>query len=87
MSGFRAPGIYPFNRDVFTDDDLATSFVTDRQVESEAPTTSAAAINQVLSGPSTSSVVATPHSLNPSKTITPEQVRPYPKAGPRKTNG
>ena len=32
-SGFRKSGIYPFNRDVFTDEDFAAAETTDRPLE------------------------------------------------------
>ena len=30
MSGFRKPGIFPFDREAFGDDDFLSSYVTDR---------------------------------------------------------
>lgn len=36
-SAFKATGIFPFNRDIFTDDDFAPSDVTDRPLENEPP--------------------------------------------------
>ncbi len=41
-SGFRATGIYPYNRDIFPHEDYAPSMVTDRP-NPEKPSTSAAA--------------------------------------------
>ena len=66
MAGFRAPGIYPFNRNAFTDDELASSFVTDRPMEASASDT-----GQPRNA-SESQVTAT-------LTITPEQIGLFPK--------
>lgn len=76
-SGFRAPGIFPYNRNIFTDDDLASSYVTDRPDETEPSATPATTPLPSVSTPSTSAVVAT-------AVVTPEQIRPHAKAGPRK---
>ena len=66
MAGFRAPGIYPFNRNAFTDDELAPSFVTDRPMEVSTSDTGQ------LRNASESQVTAT-------LTITPEQIGLFPK--------
>ena len=94
-AGFRKTGIYPVNRDVFTDDLLLPSAPTDREEApfrempndgpgeeaddeapepNNAPTPGRAGVPQ----PSTSTVVST--------TRSPEDIRPYPKAAPRKEN-
>ena len=66
MAGFRAPGIYPFNRNAFTDDELALSFVTDRPMEVSTSDTCQPG------NASESQVIAT-------LTITPEQIGLFPK--------
>ena len=60
-AGFRKTGIYPVNREVFTDDLLLPSAPTDRENDPQ---------------PSTSTEAPTPKSL--------DDLRPYPKAAPRK---
>lgn len=35
LSGFRVTGIYPFNKDIFTDDEFLSSYVTDRPLVTE----------------------------------------------------
>lgn len=80
VSGFRAAGICPYNPDVFTDDDFVAAAVTDR----EAPAPEA-------TDESNSVVIRTP--LLPdanqatSSGLTPEHIRPFPKAPPRKGSG
>jgi hypothetical protein len=70
-SAFAAPGIYPLNRYAFTDEDLACSSVTDRPDPSSTPSTSSA--------PSSST--------SAEQLVTPEHIRPLPKAGERKNTG
>ncbi|KAJ4940686.1 hypothetical protein JOQ06_026982, partial [Pogonophryne albipinna] len=79
-SGFRATGIYPFNRDIFPEEDYAPSMVTDRanpedepsataDLPGEEPSTSAAAH---LPGPShePTHVTADPDPGEPPATLT-----------------
>lgn len=68
-SGFSAPGIFPLNKNAFSDDELAGSSVSDR------PTPRM--VSDPLSTPSGST-----DGLE--RTVTPEQICPHPKAGPRK---
>lgn len=83
ISGFAKCGIFPFNRDTFSDQDFLTSFVTDRPnpvVENKENNDSGNRINilsNILIQPSTIT-------LQPAS-VTPEQIRPYPKAPERKT--
>jgi hypothetical protein len=100
-SGFRATGIFPFDRNIFSEVDFLSSDVTDR------PNMNATAENQELSllqnqddpavpGPSSSvagfvdlpPTVAGPSSVSASPSlsqmVSPEMVRPLPKAEPRK---
>jgi hypothetical protein len=100
QSGFRVSGCYPTNRDIFTDDEYLTSFVTDRpqisqqqlpddqlglqlldnypQVLDDQPATGS---ESLLCSPATTSNNA---EVEHETCLTPEMIRPYPKAGERK---
>ncbi|XP_045118985.1 uncharacterized protein LOC123508968 [Portunus trituberculatus] len=92
LAGFRAAGISPFNRDIFQDSDFLGAYVTDRPEEDQQETQvfQASEINvqpatNCLDGndtprPSTSGLCG-------KKAPTPEELRPLPKAGPRKGSG
>lgn len=83
-SGFRVIGVCPFNSNIFQDHEFPPSFVTDRP----APQT----VNEIdelseletapTNGPPTP-VCSTPASSRV-QMLTPEEIRPFPKAGPRK---
>lgn len=81
-SGFTKTGIWPFNRNVFTDEDYLCSEVTDRQ-----STTTDNNIDHTLIQHLTPN---TPQCVQPSTSghtiVTPEAMRPLPKAGERKNN-
>lgn len=77
LSGFEKTGISPFNPDIFDESDFLSSYVTDRPdptipntSEATSSSTDPATLEQSSHVP-----VAVP--------VTPEAVRPYPKAGPR----
>jgi len=105
QSGFRVSGCYPVNRDIFTDDEYLTSYVTDRpdphSTTTETSSTSMTATNSSATATTssnfetatTSSEAATTSSVSEpiasssqilSLSLSPEVVRPYPKAGERK---
>lgn len=86
VKGFEVTGICPFNEDIFKDDEFLSSYVTDRPCP-ETPIgcgNLTSADNQLISAddqtqaPSTSQVAAS------STFISPEHIRPFPKAAPRK---
>ena len=94
-AGFRKTGIYPVNRDVFTDALLLPSAPTDREEapfrempndgpdeesDDEAPEPNNAP------APGRAGVPQPPTSTEVSTTRYPEDIRPYPKAAPRKEN-
>lgn len=74
VGGFSHTGICPYNPAVFSDSDFTSSEITDRPDPSEAlhPTE-----NLLLAVPSTSQ-------NNPNAFVSPEVIRPFPKALPRK---
>ena len=84
QSGFRVSGIYPFNPDVFGEDDFLPSLVTDR------PDPQTATPQQADQQASTSELQAdaeasTSHVILTKKKLTPQEFRPYGKAPPRKS--
>ena len=84
QSGFRVSGIYPFNPDVFGEDDFLPSLVTDR------PDPQTATPQQADQQASTSELQAdaeasTSHVILTEKKLTPQEFRPYGKAPPRKS--
>lgn len=99
IRGFESAGIVPFNSEIFTDDDYLPSFVSDRplnQPKETEPTPSISTQNiqsprscDVEQGPSKNGHISISSSptVDPLSTInvvSPEEVRPFPKAGPRK---
>lgn len=112
MKGFEVSGIYPYNRDIFSEDDFLCSYVTDRpepsknipgnehtQSISEQETLTTLSLQQLDSQTTIQNDPASelnisiendyqlqlgkPVLLTPAK-ITPETVRPFIKANPRK---
>lgn len=98
QSGFRVSGIWPFNRDIFTDDEFLSSSVTDRAYEPQGDnsvqrTSANNAVRPTFPTPgnevynNTTSTASTSAANGSICSSTPEQVRPYPKAAPRKSKG
>lgn len=89
ISGFAVTGIFPFNRDIFSEADFLPSDVTNRPCPLPQEKTPA-----VGATPNQKPVVDIPaDSVSPSGStplsspaVTLEQIRPYPKAGPRKNS-
>jgi hypothetical protein len=79
MRGFEKAGIWPYNPDIFTEKDFLTSAVTDRPAPDALD--SVEPENKLAKTPSTSRPEQS--SIPVSVTVTPKQVRPYPKAKPR----
>jgi hypothetical protein len=83
-AGFQVSGIYPFNRDIFHDEECMGAYVTDRSTSPVA----AAAFNSNSKTPKTS-MDSTGPSISTSKEETrpfsPEDIRPLPKPGHRKS--
>lgn len=103
INGFRKTGIFPYNANIFSEDEFSPAFVTDRPdpnnlLEKDSP--QQALMNTTESDPPLSISVNSqcePESsrneninskenetFDPSIAFSPETVRPYPKAGPRK---
>ena len=79
MRGSEKTGIWPYNPDIFTKNDFLTSAVTERPAPDALDPVEPG--NNLAETPSTSrpEQSSTPVSVP----VTPEQVRPYPKAKPR----
>lgn len=90
-SGFRCTGIWPFDKNIFSEEDFLCSFVTDRvapptenkvlekNVDASLPSTSSA---QPLPEPQTRAEIDH-HKQN---FVSPSKIRPYPKASERKAS-
>lgn len=97
ISGFKVTGINPLNKDIFTDSDFMPSYTSDRpNPNTESSPSTRAEINatsttsqHVLAIPSTSkeglpSEVISQSPVNVRPFPTPEEIRPFEKAEPRK---
>lgn len=92
--GKPATMLYPLNEDIFPEHEFLSSDVTDRPMndgESDhvqnvgAPSTSSNKHTDIIGRPSTSNNEASPSlSLTNRLIVSPEEIRPYPKALPRK---
>lgn len=94
-SGFRCTGIWPFDKDIFSEEDFLCSFVTDRIAPSTAGNSSNVSppnkfsnengdISPQLNLPTQSqfeSLIDNEHKQN---YVSPSKIRPYPKAAERK---
>lgn len=78
QSGFRVTGIFPFNSDIFMENDFLSSYVTDRplpaDLDENSQSQSSAPPIQHQRTASTDPVLKTP-----------EDIQPFPKAAPRKS--
>ena len=80
QSGFRVTGIWPLNRNIFTDDEFMPSSVTDR------PPPPLPQISEVNSAPENSPAISTKSIDSPVAHVSPDMIRPYPHAAPRTTS-
>lgn len=92
MSGFKSTGIYPFNKNIFSESDFLLSSVTDRSQENGQETVDTICegdnrfenLNDFDPCPGTSDMSS--HQAHSDVSfISPEQFIGFPKAGPRKT--
>lgn len=79
ISGFRETGIYPFSTTVFKEDDFEPASVTDRPVDEISCLPEQSASDDIVT------IESSPQAST-STAISPELIRPYPKAQPRKSN-
>lgn len=92
QSGFRVSGIFPTNRNIFTDDEFLTFYVSDRPHESLDPTGEECTTPSVEISSNETPSNETPSCSNANisternRHITPESIRPFPKSKPRKTS-
>lgn len=106
-AGFKSTGIFPFNRDIFTESDYAPSFVTDRPLPSNeiadevtsTPTESRpncqtnvsdVALERQVNNPEVQprnqvDPVPSCSGIHSALTISPDVIRPFPKAQARKS--
>ncbi|XP_069685007.1 uncharacterized protein [Periplaneta americana] len=93
MAGFQKAGIWPFNRNVYGEQDFVTATVTDRPLPESDSVTSCeneSVLPQDYNQPTVSGMqtVGTPTrnvaDYGQKSVLSPEDVRPYPKAAPRK---
>ena len=85
-AGFRCTGIYPFDRNVFTDLDFMPSTVSDRPLASTGdPTATPVSVGEAHRELRNDLPPATPGTSNPVQPVivSPEDVRPFAKAAPR----
>ena len=90
ISGFQATGVAPYNREVLTDDEFLSSAVTDREMTSQDSTSRAGTSNadglqsKVNRTETTTAVPPTSKDVSLGVfTVSPEDIRLYPKAGER----
>ncbi|XP_023312440.1 uncharacterized protein LOC111692606, partial [Anoplophora glabripennis] len=99
VNGFRKTGIFPYNANIFGEDEFSPSFVTDRpeqetiEPEKDHPEQAVMSSTELNPTPSASTSQAEPkpspskkenETIDLKQVFSPEIVRPYPKAGPRK---
>ncbi|XP_072022943.1 uncharacterized protein [Amphiura filiformis] len=90
QSGFRVSGVYPFDRDIFDDSEFMPADVTDRPIAraDEADENTSADLNAPSTSGSSTPLVNKQLSASTSVTpISPEVIRPFQKAAPRKRKG
>lgn len=86
VKGFLVTGIWPFNDNIFGEEEFLSSYVTDRPQEESEP---AAPIHSICHSRECEEMLAEPSTSgeNQHAVVSPHIIRPFPKAGPRKTAG
>lgn len=93
IAGFQKTGVHPFNRNTFIEDDFLSSFVTDRPAvelhnaevfTAEIPFTADVPEMSAATSSSFTPQITASESNSSTTVLSPECIRPYPKALPRK---
>lgn len=84
ISGFKKSGIFPFNRNVFTDSDFMSSSVTDRPLENCDPSTSNMHSEIVQPAPANENDKPSTSTQEKKDFVSPQVFQGYPKSLPRK---
>ena len=86
QSGFKVAGIYPLDRDIFTDAEFLPSDVTDRPISVDVVrgVSIQLADQQVTSQQHQISLSSSPSRIDCLTIIIPESIRPFTKTAPRK---
>lgn len=87
ISSFSKTGLWPLNRLAFSDEDFMSAYVTDRTIPADnVSNTSLPSIGSIIPGCSKDSDAILSKTNADNKSIvmlSPQDIRPYPKAGPR----
>ena len=88
VAGFRCSGIHPYNENIFTEEDFLGAFVTDQPAVTDAgPPSDDAQLSTQETPPRPGTSTGSVEEAEVARITSPEEVRPFPKAPPRKTQG
>ena len=92
-SSFRSTGIWPINPDIFTEEDFLSFYVSDRPLPYLATETNESAPESAIATTTSSSQIVSTEAKpsvsaeSPAFMVSPQDIRPHPKAVPGKTKG